>query len=63
LALRGSFSSPLPFPSVLTNCRILGAYAWRTFLDNNVTVPFGSDFPVPFLSEGQREEGRRMKRN
>ncbi|GAA4363883.1 amidohydrolase [Kangiella marina] len=33
--------------------RLEGAYAWRTFLDNNVIIASGSDFPVekanPFL--------------
>lgn len=33
--------------------RLEGAYAWRTFLDNGVTIASGSDFPVekanPFL--------------
>lgn len=33
--------------------RLEGAYAWRTFLDNNVVIASGSDFPVekanPFL--------------
>ncbi|UCE20630.1 MAG: amidohydrolase [Gemmatimonadota bacterium] len=26
--------------------RIKGAYAWRSFLDTGVRIPFGSDFPV-----------------
>jgi len=32
--------------SRLGNERILGAYAWRKLLDNNVIIAAGSDFPV-----------------
>lgn len=30
----------------LGHIRCLGAYAWRTFLDNGVLLALGSDFPV-----------------
>jgi predicted amidohydrolase YtcJ len=33
-------------PDRIGAARLAGAYAWRTFLDANVVVAFGSDFPV-----------------
>jgi predicted amidohydrolase YtcJ len=40
-------TSDMPWaPTRLGEDRLVGAYAWRTFLDLGVQLPLGSDFPV-----------------
>lgn len=40
-------TSDMPWaPTRLGEGRLVGAYAWRTFLDLGVQLPLGSDFPV-----------------